>query len=274
MAGPVGHRLALRRRQPQLVEDQVCQFLDAGLHAGADVVRLADPPACEHRVDRPAVVESVNPLAPVAAGGVHGQGLPVDRPGGEQRQHLLRELVGPVVVGAVGEGHRQPEGLVVRAYGVVRARLGGVVGGTGAVRRLLGERLLGVQGQVPVHLAGGDVVETLHVGPPARVEEHLGAQHVGAEEPSRIQHGEAVVRLGGEVHHHLDLMLGEDLRGVFRVSDVPADQSDPVGHVGQVLLHAGVGECVEGHHGVLGVVLGPVPGEVRTDETRGSGDKQ
>ena len=57
MAGAVGHDRLQRRRLAELPEHRVGDLLDAALDAGPDVVGLADPPALEDHVDRPAVVD-------------------------------------------------------------------------------------------------------------------------------------------------------------------------------------------------------------------------
>ena len=58
------------------------------------------------------------------------------------------------------------------------------------------------------------------------------------------------------------------------VADVALDEGDPVLDVVQVRPVAGVGEHVEGHHGVVGVALDPVADEVRTDESGTAGHEK
>ena len=93
-----------------------------------------------------------------------GSSLVVQRVRREERDDLLRELPRPVVVRAVRDRDRQLERLVVRAHGVVGAGLRRVVRRARPVRRLLGERLVGVERQIAVDLARRDVVEALHAG--------------------------------------------------------------------------------------------------------------
>ena len=201
------------RRLTEGAEHPVGDLLDAGLHARAHVVGLAHLAVGEHPLHRPAVVEDVDPLTAVRGRGVQGQGLVIEGQGREERDDLLRELVGPVVVGAVGDGHRQPVGLVVGAHGVVGPRLGGVVRRAGPVGRLLVEGLVGVEVEVAVDLAGGDVVKAPDADPPARLEQRLGPEHVGAEEQARVDDRQAVVGLGREVDHDVHRVLAERLLG-------------------------------------------------------------
>ena len=93
MTGPVGDDRLQRRRLPERAEHAVGDLLDAALDAGADVVRLADAAVAEHQLDRAAVVEDVDPLAPVLRRRVQRERLVVERVGREQRDDLLGELV-------------------------------------------------------------------------------------------------------------------------------------------------------------------------------------
>ena len=137
------------------------------------------------------------------------------------------------------------------------------------------EHLVGVEVEVAVDLAGGDVVEPGDPArPPGRLQEGLGADDVGAEEPARVEDGQAVVRLGREVHDRVDLVLAEGALGPLQVADVAPDEGDPVADVVEVGQVAGVGEQVVGHHVVAGVVLGPVTDEVGTDEPGTAGNEE
>ncbi len=107
-----------------------------------------------------------------------------------------------------------------------------------------------------------------------RLGQGLGAEHVGPEEPGRVEDGQAVVRLGGEVDDHVDLVLGQGLGHRLEVADVALDEVHPALQVVEVGQVPGVGEHVEGHHGVLGVVVDPVPDEVRADEAGAAGDEK
>ena len=103
-----------------------------------------------------------------------------------------------------------------------------------------------------------------HPGVAGRLEHGLGPEHVGPEEPARVEHGQAVVGLGGEVHDRVDLVLAEGLEGELAVADVAVDEGDPVLDVGQAGPVPGVGEGVVGDHGVVGVLLAPSSGRNST----------
>ena len=209
VAGAIGHDRLERLRLAEGGQDPVGHLHDGRLHAAADVVGLAHPAPGEHGVDRGAVVVDVQPLPAVLGAGIQGEGLVVERQGAEVRDQLLGELVGPVVVGAVGDRDGEPVGLGVGPHRMVRPRLRRVVGGAGTVRRILGEHLVGVEREIAVDLARRNMVEPGHAALAGRLEHGLGADHVGPEEQPRIEDGQGVVRLGGEVDDGVDLLAAE-----------------------------------------------------------------
>jgi hypothetical protein len=110
--------------------------------------------------------------------------------------------------------------------------------------------------------------------PPARLQQPLGAEHVGGEEPLRVEHREAVVRLGGEVHHDVDAVLPQQRLDGRQVTDVAVDEGDPLAHAVQVGGVAGVRQRVQRDDAVGRVPAGPVVDEVRADEAGRAGDEQ
>jgi hypothetical protein len=93
------------------------------------------------------VVLDVEPVADLLAVAVDGQRLAGQGVVDDQRDELFREVVGTVVVGAVGGQHRQAVGVVVGAHQMVAGRLAGrvravrfVAVGFGEGRIVLAER--------------------------------------------------------------------------------------------------------------------------------------
>ena len=80
------------------------------------------------------------------------------------------------------------------------------------------------------------------------------------------------MRLGGEVDDDVDLLLRQHALDELEVADVALDEAhvEPI----EVAPVAGVGEQVERHDVVVGVLLEPVADEVRADEAGGAGDEQ
>ena len=85
------------------------------------------------------------------------------------------------------------------------------------------------------------------------------------EEAARVDDREAVVRLGGEVDHVVDLVLAQDVLDDVEVGDVRLDEGsilDPV----EIRAVARVRQEVEGDDRVVGMPLEPVVHEVGADE--------
>ena len=110
-------------------------------------------------------------------------------------------------------------------------------------------------------------MEAGHAGLAGSFQHGLGADHVGAEEQPRVEHGQAVVGFGGEVDDGVDPLLPDGLLGLSAVADITLDEDDPVLDVGQIGSVAGIGEHVVGNNVVVGVLFDPVADEVRPDES-------
>ena len=230
-------------------------------------------PRARTSVDRAAVVAHVEPFALVLRRRVHRERPLVERVRDEERDHLLRELERPVVVGAVRDRRLQPERLAVSAHIVVRGRLRGVVRRARAVRRVLAERLVRVEREVAVDLARRDVVETPGLGLARRLEQQLRAEDVRAREQAWIDDGEAVVRLGREVDDDVDRVLEEHVLDQVDVRDVRLDERDALLRALEVRAVSGVRQKVERDDRVVRVPLEPVVHEVGADEPGRAGDE-
>ena len=71
-----------------------------------------------------------------------------------------------------------------------------------------------------------------------RLEQRLRAEDVREQEANRVEHREAVVRLGGEVHDDVDRLAFEHGGDEIEVADVTLDEGDPVVDVGEVVAIA------------------------------------
>src|SRR5271166_6843021 len=117
--------------RPQFVEDGADALDDvnvAPLVAPADVVFLADPPALHYEVESARVVLDIAPVANVGPLPIDRQLLPVDGVENDERDELLGEMIGPVVVGAVRDDRREAIGARPGGDEVVGRRLGGGIG--------------------------------------------------------------------------------------------------------------------------------------------------
>ena len=103
------------------------------------------------------------------------------------------------------------------------------------------------------------------------LQKQLRAEHVRAGEEARIDDGQTVVRLGGEVDDDLDLVLAEDVFDDVEIGDVGLDERN-VGAF-EIRPVSGVGQKVERDDAVVRVLPEPVVDEVRPDETGRAGDE-
>ena len=197
----------------------------------------------------------------------------------KQRNKLFRELIRAVVVGAVGDHGGHAVGVVERPHKMVAGGLGGTVRTVRLILQVLREELLPV-GQVmlaagclggerrlnplrmrhlqrPVHLVGGDVVESARnpaliglsrggrklvfrkafrkiiffrsfghrpsQGPPDRLcslQHTQRAHHIGLRERKRILDGTVHVTLCGQVNDAVHLLFLHKTEHPLKVTDV------------------------------------------------------
>ena len=250
------------------------------LAVAADVVLLAEHACFEHPQDAAAVVVDIEPVPDVPAVAVDGQVPALHGVQDHERDELLGELVRAVVVRAVRDEGRQPEGVLVRPDQVVRAGLGGGVGRVRCVRGLFREEA--VRAQRAVHLVGRDVEEAegarlrvveLRVVLARRVEELEGAHDVGLDERLGAVDRAVHVALGGEVQDGVGPVVADHLLHRRPIRDVRLDEVEAVapGAVREALEVARVGELVDDHHVGRGLVQDHAH-QVRADEAGPSGD--
>ena len=106
-------------------------------------------------------------------------------------------------------------------------------------------------------------MEPLDAATARRLEQELCSDDVRASEEARVDHGEAVVRLGGEVDDHVDLVLAERALREIEVGDVALDERHVFGHV---LADTRVRQQVVADDVIGGMPFAPVAHEVRADE--------
>ena len=219
------------------------------------------------------MVVDVQPVADIEPIAVERHLQPINEIRDEERDHLLRELIRAVVVGAPRARHAHAIGAVVRADQQLGGCLRRGVRGVGQQWRLLGPRPR-VDGAVD--LVGADVHHARRTVPPAGIQKRLRAHDVGDHEVLRSRDRPVHVRLGREVDHHVmarhhliqdrtfaDVALDERVAGVLRNS-------------GEIREIAGIGELVEhGHACSLGTqaAIEQATHVVRADEAGSAGDE-
>ena len=231
----------------------------------------------EDSVDGAGVVFDVEPVAHVFALTVNGERLAMAYVVDEERDELLGELVGAVVVGAVRDDGRHAVSVVESADEMVAGGFRSGVRAVGLVLRCLVEEVLAV-GQVvlrtagcrgerrldafgichlqsPIHLVGGDVIEAfafvllwqafpIELG---SLQEGECAHDVCTSEGEGILDAAIDVALSGEVDDAVHLLVLHQLQECVEVADVHLHELIvrlilDVLEVGEV---AGIGQLVE-----------------------------
>ena len=227
-------RLAVGTRA-EFVEDsaQGVDDVEIGLFVpAADVVDLAHPASFQNAADGAAMVFHIEPVADLLTVAVDGQRLAGQGVVDAERDELFREVVGAVVVGAVGGEHRQAVGVVVGAHEVVA---GGLARRVRAIRFVaMGFSEGGVVFfQRTVDFVGGDVENAeagLRIGFKAvpvganGFKQAEGADDIGLDEVFRAVNAAVDVRFGGEIDDGAGLMLSEEFGDEVEVADVALDE--------------------------------------------------
>ncbi len=231
------------------------------LRIPAHVVLLARPPSAEHRQYGIAMIGDVEPVADVAAVAVNGQAPPLDGVHDHERNELLGKLIGPIVVGAVGDDRGQAVSRVPGAHQMVGGGLGRRVGRVRSVGCVLAKGPGVPEG--PKDLVGGNMQEPERLevfGREAReqrsrrLQEFEGSVHVRAHEVAGAVDGTIHMTLGREVHHGLGTVFGKQGPHRVAVGDVSAHEQHTIVAEGalEVLEVTGIGQGVEDHQSVRG----------------------
>ena len=201
----------------------------------ANVIGFPDPARFENSPDGTAVVLDVEPVANLLTIAVDGQGLAGQGVVDDERDELFREVVGAVVVGAVGRQNWQPIGVVVGAYQMVGCSLARRIGTVGfiAVGFLEGGVFL-VQGAID--FVGGDMQEAelafcfaFEFAPVGTngLEQAKGADDVGLDEVFWAMNAAVDMRLGSEVEDGTWLVFYKQLADEVEISDIAVHENVP-----------------------------------------------
>ena len=280
MAGTIAHPVEVVGIAPHALKDAAQHFQVVALAVGPDKVGLPRYALGENGPHGRRVILGVNPVAHVQTVAVQLRPRAREDVGDLPRNELFYVLARPVVVRAVGNGGVHPVGAVPRAHEHVRRSLGGAVGARRPVWRLLGEARRVVQGQVPVHLVGGDVVEQFALPLavpvfPCRLEQRERAQDVRTREGERIPDRAVDMAFGREVDDPVDVILTEQRPQHIQVADVPLLEYVVRGilDVPQVGKIPGIGQLVEVDDPVIGVFVHEKADYVRADKARAARDQ-
>ena len=256
----------------------------------------------EYEVDGPRVILHIEPVAHVLALAVNGQRTAVTDIVYKERDQLLGELVGPVVVRAVGHDRWHAVGVVERPHEVIRRRLRCRIGRMGIILRILVEEVAAVgkvmlarrgrcrerrldtfgirQLQSSVNLIRRDVVEELAVPRPVpilarRLQQRQRTQHVRARKGEGILDRTVNVALGRKVDNAVDRVLAHDLPNAVEVTDVGPleDIVRTILHILEVSQIARVCQLVEVNDTVIGILVYEEAHDVAPDKARTARDQ-
>src|ERR1022692_3579453 len=211
----------------------------------ADVVNLTVAAVFQNRADAPAVIFHIEPVAHLHAVAIYGQRPVFERVGDHQRNEFLREVIRPVIVGRAGGHHRQLISEEIGARQQIRAGFGSRIRAAGIQREVFGgfERRL----QAAVNFVGGDLQVACGMVAPGGLQQGEGAAQVGFEHRAGSEDAAVHVRLGGEMHDGIRLLLAEN--GVHQrlVADISVDEAVTriVRDGLQILQVARVGQLIE-----------------------------
>ena len=163
------------------------------------------------------MVLDVEPVANLLAIAVDGQWLAGQGVVNDERDQLFREVVGAVVVRAVGGQHRQAVGVVIGAHQVITGRLAGRVGavrfvlvGFGKGRGIFVERAIDfIRGYMQkTEFIFGRFFQ-LTVVSTYRLQQTEGANDIGLDKVFRAVNAAVDVRLGSKIDDGTGLVLGQ-----------------------------------------------------------------
>jgi len=237
----------------------------------ADVVGFAGLAFFYDFVQGAGVVFYKQPVADLVAFAVDRERFAFQSVEDHQRHQLFREVIGTVVVGAVGDQHRQAVGALPGSNQMIGAGFAGRVRAAGGVGRLFDKQVLCRVGcfawvrQVAVDIVRADVMEAevgflfvFHRLPVVACgfQQGVGADDVGFDKLGRAIYGAVYVAFRGQVHDGIRLMLGQYAVDFGTVADVDLLKGEAfaVAHLCRAFQIAGVGELIQVNHVVLGVL--------------------
>jgi hypothetical protein len=274
VTGTVGYKVDQALRLVQSLQDGLNYFQIGALVVTAYIVNLAYTTLVNDQVDGSAVVIYMQPVAYVLTLAVYGQLFIRQSAADHQRDQLLGEVIRAVVVRATGYGHRQSISSVVSQNEQIGAGLTGRIR-TGSVQRgsLGKEQVRTIQRQIAIYLVSRYLMVSLYTVGAGCVQQHSGTQYVGAYKDTGIGDGTVYVRLGSKVYYHVKLLLCKQIHDELTVCDI-ALYKLVVGlvlHGLQSLQIASIGQQIQVHDLILGILVYHVMYKVAADKTGATG---
>ena len=275
--------IALRLKRIEGVADSMHDLERRALAVAADVVRLAGKTARCDKGEGLAVIADEEPVADVAPVAVDRKRLALECVERHERDELLRELVGAIVVRAVRREDGKPVRMKVGPNEVIGRGLRRRVRRVRRVARLFGEQAR--RPERSEYLVGRDVheAEGLLVGPferpvkvPRGIEHFEGARHVGANELARPVDRAVDVRLGSEVEHRRWAKARKERANEVAIADVAVNElvSRRTRDGREIVEISRVRQSVENDDRSVAVLPTEVMDEVGANEAGASSDEK
>ena len=209
----------------------------------------------QNMAERGCVIVYMQPVAHLIAGAVDRQRLPIQRFGDHQWDQFLRELPGPVVVGAVGQDDRQAISLSPSLHQVIARGFRSGIGRARCVGRSLG-KWRGIRGKGAEHLVGRDMQKAelrpltgrlMLMVRQRRLQDRVGAEHVGLDEGFGRVDGSIDMAFRRQMDHRLGPVAVECRAHRRRIADIGLHEGIArIGvKLGQRFGGRGVGQLVD-----------------------------
>ena len=268
-----------------------------------DIVGFGQFAIVEDKVDSSRVILDIEPIAHILTLPIDRKRLAVADIVDKERNKLLGELVGTIVVRAVRNDGGQTIGVVVSPHEVVARCLCSRIGAVGVVLGRFVEKLIavslvtlrgsyGLEGrldslgvvhlQSTIYLVGRDMVEalafiTLWKTLPIelrRLQERDRAHYIGLCEGEGVLNRAVHMAFGSKVDNAVNLLVLHQLIESLEVADIHPHEL-VVGlilDIFEVCEVARIGEFVEVDDAVLGILVYEQPHNVRANKTRTASD--
>lgn len=260
----------------QLFADEFYDVYIPHLVVPADVVHLAHSAVVDDEIYRLAMILDVQPVAHVLTLAVHGQRLIRERIDDRERDELLGEMIGTVIVRAAAYRDGKPVSAVISEHEEIRSRLGARIRAGRMQRSALGKEKIGaIERQVAVHFVRRYLMVPLYAVPAASVHQRRRTYDVGLQKDAGIFDTAVDVALRREIDHDIRLFLGEQPIHALAVADIQPHKAEIriVHNAFESGKIACVSEFVNADYAVTRMSLHHMEDEVAADESRAASNK-
>ena len=188
---------------------------------------------------------------------------------------LFRKMIGPIVIGAAADGHRQTISPMISQDQKVCRSLGGTVrAGRVNRRRFCKEQIWTVQGQIPIDFIRRYLMIPLDAVLAAGIHEDRRPHDIRFQENRRILNRPIDMRFRRKIDDHIRMLLFKQPIHRVAVTDISLDKTEII------LLHnrcqrrqiPSIRQLIQTNHPVLRVLLQHMKHKVRSNKPGTAGD--